>query len=61
MEEKYIKANENAITVSELRVLHDLSSINKMLTVEEYFKIIMIYNKAIDRINQEALDQGVEI
>ncbi|MGL4453299.1 MAG: hypothetical protein ACRCX8_19400 [Sarcina sp.] len=61
MEEKYIKANENAIGIKELRALHELSLINKMLIEEEYSKIVMIYNQALSRIEQEAKEQGIDI
>ena len=47
--------------VNELRQLHELSNLNKALTKDEYFQIVLIYQRVIDRLSKEAEKQGIQI
>lgn len=57
----FIKANDRAIGSRELKHLQELVSFNKMLVIEEFYEIAKIYQKAIERVEAEAKDQGIEL
>lgn len=56
-----IKANENSISMAKVNFLRDLKEFDHMLVEEEFFELIGIYNKAINRIEKEAREQGIDV
>lgn len=52
---------ETEMGVNELRQLHELSNLNKALNKEEYMQIVLVYQKAIDRLSKQAAQQGIQI
>lgn len=56
-----IKANENSISMAKVNFLRDLKEFDHMLIEEEFFELIGIYNKAINRIEKEAREQGIDV
>lgn len=51
----------DGIGVLELRQLQDLQSFNRALNEEEFMLIVGVYKKAIDRLSNEAKQQGIDI
>ena len=61
MEDKLINI-EKSIGVSQQRQLIELSrELSRVLTEDEFFKIISIYNSVIDRLLEQAKKEGVDI
>lgn len=62
MKEELIKVNYETIGVIEQRNLIEATrNISKALTSEEYFSIMLVYKKVIDRLVSEAEKQGINI
>lgn len=62
MNEESIKVNYKTIGVTEQRNLIEATrNLSKALTSEEYYKIMLVYNKVIDRLISEAEKQGIII
>ena len=62
MKEELIKVNYETIGVIEQRNLIEATrNISKALTSEEYFSIMLVYKKVIDRLVSEAKKQGINI
>lgn len=54
-DEKLIYSKSETIGVAEQRKLLELGrTLNRMLTVEEFTKIVIIYNGCIDRLMKES-------
>ena len=62
MNEELIKVNYETIGIIEQRNLIEATrNISKALTSEEYFSIMLVYKKVIDRLVSEAEKQGIDI
>lgn len=60
--ERNIEINYETIGVLELRNLFDMQqTLNRALTKEEYMKLIGVYYGVIQRLDEEAKKQGIEI
>ena len=53
MNEEYITVDYETIGVQELRQLQDLSHINKMLSYDDYYKLINVYKSVIDKLSKK--------
>lgn len=48
-------SKSETISVVEMRKLQELSNIlNKMLTLKEYVKLVVVYNEVVDRLSKES-------
>ena len=56
-----IKPNENAISMSQRRILRELNEFDHMLIEDEFFELVVIYYKAIKRVEEEAREQGIDV
>lgn len=62
MNEEFIKVNYETIGVLEQRNLIEMATtLGRAMTKEEYFSIILVYKKVIDRLVSEAEKQGINI
>ena len=62
MNEKNISVNYETIGVLEQRNLIEMSTtLGRAMTKEEYFSIMLVYKKVIDRLVSEAEKQGINI
>lgn len=62
MEDKNIRIEYETIGVSEQRNLIEATrNLGRAMTKEEYFSVMLIYQKVIDRLVAEAENQGIEI
>lgn len=62
MSEKNIKLEYETIGVKEQRNLIETTrDLSRAMTKEEYFSVMLIYQKVIDRLVNEAEKQGIEI
>lgn len=53
MEEKFIEIDYETIGVKELRNLNDLSELNRVLTHEEFIKIVKVYSDVVERLSKK--------
>ena len=62
MEGKNIRIEYETIGVLEQRDLMEATrNLGRAMTKEEYFSVMLIYQKVIDRLVAEAENQGIEI
>lgn len=62
MSEKNIKLEYETIGVKEQRDLIEATrDLSRAMTKEEYFSVMLIYQKVVDRLVKEAENQGIEI
>lgn len=62
MKEENIKVNYETIGVMEQRNLIEATrNLSRAMTKEEYFSIMLVYQRVIDRLVGEAEKQGIEI
>lgn len=62
MREKNIKLEYETIGVKEqINLIEATRDLSRAMTKEEYFSVMLIYQKVIDRLVNEAEKQGIEI
>lgn len=62
MREENIKLKYETIGVKEQRNLIEATrDLSRAMTKEEYFSVMLIYRKVVDRLVSEAEKQGIEI
>ena len=60
-EDKYIPIHDGISIVKQRQLIELTRGLMSSLTKEEFFQIVGVYNKAINRLTEQAKKEGIDI